>query len=64
MTNGAPGNRSRAVGLDVPQRIMLLTAVLAAVAVALFVVVVRPLPGAPTAMALPWVVWAAAFAFS
>jgi diguanylate cyclase (GGDEF)-like protein len=64
MTNGASGNRSRAIRLNVPQRIMLLTAVLAAVAVALFVVVVHPLPGASTAVALPWVLWAAAFAIS
>jgi diguanylate cyclase (GGDEF)-like protein len=64
MTNGASDSRSRAIGLNVPQRIMLLTAVLAAVAAALFVVVVRPLPGASTAVTLPWVVWAAAFAIS
>ena len=44
------------------QRIMLLTAAVAAAAVALFVIVVRSLPGAPTALTLPWVLWAAAFA--
>src|SRR3954470_1670825 len=64
MTNGAPAMGSRAIRLNVPQRIMLLTAALAAVAAALFVVVVRPLPGAPTAVTLPWVLWAAAFALS
>lgn len=63
MTNGAPGGRAGADRLSVPQRIMLLTAVLATVATALFVVV-HPLPGAPTAVTLPWVVWAAAFALS
>ncbi|MGZ4509038.1 MAG: putative bifunctional diguanylate cyclase/phosphodiesterase [Blastococcus sp.] len=43
---------------------MLLTATLAAVAVSLFVIVVRDLPAAPTAVSLPWVLWAAAFAAS
>jgi hypothetical protein len=46
------------------QRILLLTATVAAAAVALFVIVVRSLPSAPTALTLPWVVWAAAFAAS
>src|SRR4051812_16644992 len=64
MRNGAAGTASRALRLNVPQRIMMITAALAAVAVALFVIVVRPLPGAPTAMSLPWVLWAAAFAAS
>src|SRR3954454_2652827 len=64
MTNGAPGTAPRAFRLNVPQRIMMITAALTAVAVALFVIVVRPLPGAPTAMSLPWVLWAAAFAVS
>src|SRR3954466_1679133 len=64
MTNGAPGTAPRAFRLDVPQRIMLITTALATVAVALFVIVVRPLPGAPTALNLPWVLWAAAFAIS
>jgi diguanylate cyclase (GGDEF)-like protein len=64
MTNGATGKGSRAIRFTVPQRIMLLTTALAAVAVVLFVVVVRPLPGAPTAVTLPWVLWAAAFAIS
>src|SRR4051795_11412455 len=62
MTNGAAGTASRALRLNVPQRIMMITAALAAVAVALFVIVVRPLPGAPTALNLPWVLWAVAFA--
>ena len=64
MTNTASGDRSRTNRLTVPQRIMLFTAGLAAVALALFVIVVRPLPGAPTALTLPWVFWAAAFAIS
>src|SRR4051794_19164399 len=64
MTNGASVSRSGAIGLSVPQRIMLLTIGLAAFAAVLFVVVVRPLPGAPTALTLPWVFWAAAFAIS
>jgi diguanylate cyclase (GGDEF)-like protein len=61
MTNRAEALRIRAIRLGIPQRIMLLTASVAAVAVALFVVVVTPLPGAPTALTLPWVLWAAAF---
>src|SRR3954468_690079 len=64
MTNGAAGTASRALRLNVPQRIMMITAALTAVAVVLFVIVVRPLPGAPTALNLPWVLWAAAFALS
>jgi diguanylate cyclase (GGDEF)-like protein len=64
MTISASSNRTGANRLTVPERITLFTAVLAAVAVALFVVVVRPLPGAPTALTLPWVFWAAAFAIS
>jgi diguanylate cyclase (GGDEF)-like protein len=64
MTNGVSGIRSGANRLTVPQRIMLLTGVLAAVAVALFVIVVHPLPGADTAVPLPWLLWAAAFAIS
>src|SRR4051794_28183511 len=64
MTNGVSGTASRAFRLNVPQRIMLITTALAAVAVALFVIVVRPLPGAPTALNLPWLLWAAAFAIS
>ncbi|HYH74110.1 MAG TPA: EAL domain-containing protein [Nocardioides sp.] len=44
------------------QRIMLLTATVATAAVALFLVVVRALPEAHTAVALPWLLWAAAFA--
>src|SRR3954470_3560729 len=64
MTNGVRALGSRRLRLSVPQRIMLLTASVAAVAVALFVIVVRPLPGAPTALTLPWVLWAAAFTIS
>jgi diguanylate cyclase (GGDEF)-like protein len=43
---------------------MLLTASVAVVATALFVIVVWSLPGAPTALHLPWVLWAAAFMIS
>src|SRR5215210_5440031 len=64
MANSVLGTVSRAVRLGVPQRIMLLTAALAAVATALFAVVVHPLPAPPTAVSLPWVVWAVAFAIS
>src|SRR5918911_4021512 len=65
MTNGglvAAGiSRPR---LSTPQRVLLLTATVAATAVALFVIVVNPLPAAPTAIALPWVLWAVAFGVS
>src|SRR3954471_11844798 len=61
MTNGVEVKESRVSRLGVAQRIMLLTASLAAIAVALFVIVVRTLPGAPTALSLPWVLWAGAF---
>ena len=64
MTNGVETMESRTARLGIPQRIMLLTASLAAIAVALFVVVVRTLPGAPTALTLPWVLWAVAFVVS
>ncbi|MCW2534058.1 MAG: hypothetical protein JWP62_3628, partial [Blastococcus sp.] len=64
MTNGASVMGIRVPRLGVPQRIMLLTASVAAIAVALFVIVVRTLPGAPTALTLPWVLWAAAFTIS
>src|SRR4051812_36738257 len=62
MTNGALGTAARAFRLNVPQRIMLITTALAAVAVSLFVIVVHPLSGGPTALNLPWVLWAVAFA--
>jgi diguanylate cyclase (GGDEF)-like protein len=61
MTNGGGPRRFR---LGVPQKIALLTGVIAATAVTLFVIVVAPLPAAPTALNLPWVLWAAAFAAS
>src|SRR5215203_1230720 len=64
MTNGVETMESRTARLGIPQRIMLLTASLAAIAVALFVVVVRTLPGAPTALTLPWVLWVVAFVVS
>ncbi|SFE91809.1 putative bifunctional diguanylate cyclase/phosphodiesterase [Blastococcus tunisiensis] len=63
MTNGADAVQTNVLGRLTPsQRIVLLTATVAVAAVALFVIVVRPLPGAPTALNLPWVLWAAAFA--
>src|SRR3712207_4801651 len=61
-TNGASAVHMRLERLTPSQKIMLLTASVAAAAVALFVVVVRVLPGAPTALDLPWVLWVAAFA--
>src|SRR3954451_23778097 len=64
MTNGARVPGMSLPRLGVAQRIMLLTAGVAAVAVLLFVIVVRSLPTTPTAVALPWVLWAAAFALS
>src|SRR3954462_10481246 len=64
MTNGARVTGMSLPRLGVAQRIMLLPAGVAAVAVLLFVIVVRSLPTAPTAVALPWVLWAAAFALS
>src|SRR3954465_6019906 len=64
MASSVLGTVSRAVRLGVPQRILLLTAALAAVATALFAVVVHPLPAPPTAVSLPWGVWAVAFAVS
>src|SRR4051794_20376597 len=64
MANGAAVTGSRGIRLDVPTRVLLLTGVLTAVAVALFVIVVRQLPGASTALNLPWALWAAAFAVS
>jgi diguanylate cyclase (GGDEF)-like protein len=54
----------RRIQLGVSQRIGLLTAALAAVAVLLFVIVVRTLPAAATAVTLPWLLWAVAFASS
>src|SRR3954453_6827047 len=63
MTNGVPAVQNNLLGRLTPsQRIMLLTATVAVAAVALFVIVVRSLPAAPTALNLPWVLWGAAFA--
>jgi diguanylate cyclase (GGDEF)-like protein len=64
MTNSGLTEGIRRIRLGASQRIALLTATVAAVAVALFVIVVRELPAAPTAVALPWMLWAAAFALS
>lgn len=62
MTNGVSAVRDALGRLTPSRRIVLLTATVATAAVALFVIVVRPLPPAPSALELPWVVWAAAFA--
>src|SRR3954466_9449307 len=64
MTSGGLAADTSRFRLSTSQRIVLLTATVAAVAVALFVIVVGSLPTAPTAVALPWVLWAAAFALS
>ncbi len=61
-TSGLAGLRRLRLG--VPQKIALLTAVIAATAGALFLLVVAPLPPAPTALNLPWALWAGAFAMS
>ncbi|HEV7210710.1 MAG TPA: GGDEF domain-containing protein [Blastococcus sp.] len=62
MTNSVPATGARTFRLGIPQRIMLLTAGVASAAVALFVIVVRFLPAASTAVTLPWLLWAGAFA--
>jgi diguanylate cyclase (GGDEF)-like protein len=63
MTNsGLAGLRRFRLGVS--QKIALLTGAIAATAVILFVIVVAPLPAAPTALNLPWVLWAGAFAVS
>src|SRR4051812_3203531 len=64
MTNSGLTGRTRGFRLGPSQRIMLLTVAVAAAAVALFVIVVRHLPTAPTALSLPWALWAGAFAVS
>ena len=63
MTNGGTAGLRR-FSLGVSQRIALLTGAVAAAAVALFVIVVQPLSAAPTALNLPWVLWAGVFAIS
>lgn len=60
---GVPAGILRSL-LGPSQRILLLTATVAVAAATLFVVVVRTLPAAPTAVTVPWVLWAAAFAVS
>src|SRR3954454_17834772 len=64
MTNGGLVAGIRRLQLGVSQRIGLLTAALGVAAVLLFVIVVDSLPAASTAVTLPWVLWAAAFAIS
>jgi diguanylate cyclase (GGDEF)-like protein len=62
-TNGGlAGLRHRRLAAG--QKIALLAGAVAATAVALFVVVVAPLPPAPTALSLPWLLWAGLFAAS
>ena len=53
---------ARSFRLTPAQRISLLVATVALIAATLFVTVVRNLPAADTAVALPWFFWAAAFA--
>jgi diguanylate cyclase (GGDEF)-like protein len=64
MTNGGLSAGIPRPRLSTKQRILLLTAAVATAAAALFVIVVLRLPAAPTAAALPWVLWAVAFAAS
>ncbi|TFV76232.1 EAL domain-containing protein [Blastococcus sp. CT_GayMR20] len=64
ITDGLAPAAPRRFRLGPAQRITLLTATVAAIAVALFVLVVRSLPDAPTAVTLPWVLWAVAFTLS
>jgi diguanylate cyclase (GGDEF)-like protein len=54
----------RRLRLGISQKIALLSGALAAAAVALFATVVAPIPSAPTALNLPWVLWAGIFAAS
>ena len=63
-TNGGRTAGIMGIRLSTTQRILLLTATVAAAAGTLFVVVVRTLPAAPTAVAVPWALWAVAFAVS
>jgi diguanylate cyclase (GGDEF)-like protein len=63
-TDSGIAARVRGIRPGPPQHVMLLTAALAAVALTLFVVVVRSLPGPVTALTLPWWAWGAAFAIS
>jgi diguanylate cyclase (GGDEF)-like protein len=64
MTNGGLAVGIRRFRMGSTQRIWALTATVAAAAVALFVIVVQPLPGPATTVALPWLLWAVAFALS
>ena len=64
VTNGGLMGRLSVRRLGPSQRIALLTGAVAAAAVTLFVIVVAPLSAAPTAVTLPWVLWAALFAAS
>src|SRR3954454_19468774 len=63
-TNSGLAASIRGFRLGPSQRILLLTVAVAAVAMTLFVIVVGPMPAAPTALNLPWPVWAAEFAAS
>jgi diguanylate cyclase (GGDEF)-like protein len=62
MTTGHPATREGWSWLTTTRRITLLVATIAATAVAMFVAVVRDLPGLDVPVALPWLVWVAAFA--
>ena len=64
MTDGVPAQRLRRIRLTATQRILLLTACMAAVALALFAGAVRELPPVSSGLPLPWLLWVAAFTIS
>jgi diguanylate cyclase (GGDEF)-like protein len=62
MTDTCPAIRRGWSWLTTTRRIALLVAAMAVAAVAVFVIVVRDLPGLDAPISLPWWVWVAAFA--
>jgi diguanylate cyclase (GGDEF)-like protein len=62
MTDSCPAVRRGWSWLTTTGRITLLVAAMAATAVAMFVIVVRDLPGLDVPLTVPWLVWVAAFA--
>jgi diguanylate cyclase (GGDEF)-like protein len=64
MTDSRPTARPSAFRLTASQRIALLVVAVAATAVALFVIVVRDLPGLDAPLSVPWPLWVVAFALS
>jgi diguanylate cyclase (GGDEF)-like protein len=64
MTDSRPTARPSAFRLTASQRIALFVAAVAATAVALFVIVVRDLPGLDAPLSVPWPLWVVAFALS